>query len=131
MLFDYHKSDRLVICLDPAAYDLMRDFTSDKAVTRVLEIECDFTDDYLLGHARRVGLAGERTPQEVIDRLLPTIRFDLKFESDRMRDAQFPAFMRIRQSASPEENAPPLARFLGCDPELAHRIAATDYLFVD
>ncbi|MDD8023019.1 MAG: DUF5928 domain-containing protein [Paracoccaceae bacterium] len=131
MLFDYHKSDRLVICLDPGAFDLMQDFTSDKAVTRVLEIECDFTDDYLLGHARRVGLAGERTPQEVIDRLLPTIRYDLKFESDRMRDARFPAFMRILQSAGPEDNALPLARFLGCDPELAHRIAATDYLFVD
>jgi hypothetical protein len=131
MLFDYHKSDKLLICLDPAAFDLMQDFTSDKANTRILEIECEFSDEYLLGHARRVGLAGERTPQDVIDTLLPTIRYDLRFESDRMRDANFPAFTRMREAAGAEENTLPVARFLGVDPELAHLIAATDYLFVD
>lgn len=131
MLFDYYRTDKLMICLDPAAIELMRDFASDKATTRVLEVECDFTDDYLIGHARRVGLAGERTPQEVIDRLLPTIRYDLKFESDRMRDAQFPVFLRMRQSLSAAENAPVLARFLGTEIEVAREIAATDYLFVD
>ncbi|MGD9918346.1 MAG: DUF5928 domain-containing protein [Paenirhodobacter sp.] len=131
MLFDHFQTDRLVICLDPAAFEVMQDFTSDKAVTRVLEIECDFTDDYLIGHARRVGLAGESTPQEVIDRLLPTVRYDLRFESDRMRDARFPSFQRVRQSVSAAENAMPLARFLGVDPEVAQQIMATDYLFVD
>jgi len=131
MLFDYYKTDRLVICLDPSGFELMQDFTSDRAVTRVLEIECEFSDDYLIGHARRVGLAGEHTPRDVIDRLLPTIRYDLKFESDRMRDARFPTFLRMRQKASPSENAMPLARFLGIDPEVAQAIAETDYLFVD
>lgn len=131
MLFDYYQTDRLVICLDPSGFELMQDFTSDKAVTRVLEIECEFTDDYLIGHARRVGLAGENTPRDVIDRLLPTIRYDLKFESDRMRDARFPSFLRMRQKAGPAENAMPLARFLGIDPEVAQAIAETDYLFVD
>ncbi|MBZ4021318.1 glycosyl transferase [Rhodobacter sp. TJ_12] len=131
MLFDYYQNDRLVICLDPAALDLMQDFTSDKCTTRVLEVECDFSDDYLIGHARRVGLAAERTAREVLDRLLPTIRYDLQHESDQMRDAQFPVFLHMRQNASPEENAHPLAQFLGIDLELAHQIAATDYLFVD
>lgn len=131
MLFDFHGTDRLVICLDPSSFDLMQDFTSDKATTRILEIECDFTDDYLLGHARRVGLAGERSPQEVIDRLLPTIRYDLRFESDQMRDAQFPSFLRMRQGADVGANARVLARFLDIAPDLAHQIAATDYLFVD
>lgn len=131
MLFDYHQTDKLVICLDPSALELMRDFASDKAVTRVLEVECEFTDAYLLGHARRVGLAGESTPREVIDRLLPTIRYDLKFEGDRMRDAQFPVFLRMRQQDSARDNAMPLARFLGIDQEVAQQIAATDYLFVD
>jgi hypothetical protein len=131
MLFDYHRSDQLVICLDPAAIELMRDFASDKCTTRLLEVECDFTDDYLIGHARHVGLAGERTAREVLARLLPTIRYDLKFESDRMRDAQFPVFLRMLQAAPPEENAVPLAQFLGIAPELALQIASTDYLFVD
>ena len=131
MLFDYWQSDRLIQCIDPANVDLMQDFYNDKAKVRLLEIECDFTDDYLIGHARRVGLAGERTPQEVIDRLLPTIRYDVRFESDRIRDAGFPGFSRIRQSATADENTVPLAEFLDIPAAKAREIAATDYLFVD
>lgn len=131
MLYDHFKDERLILCLDPAAFDLMQDFTGDKAEARILEIECDFTDDYLIGHAQRVGLAGAETPREVIDQLLPTIRYDLKFESDRIRDAEFPKFERIRQSASVETNGAALARFLGIDEGLAREIMATDYLLVD
>ena len=131
MLFDYHKNDRLLICLDPSDIEMMRDFCSDRATTRVLEIDCDFSDDYLIGHARRVGLAGESTPPEVIGRMLPTIRYDLKFESDRMRDAGFAGFGRMRQGASPAENAAVLAEFLGITPEVALELASLDYLFVD
>ncbi|ETD86574.1 DUF5928 domain-containing protein [Rhodobacter capsulatus] len=131
MLFEHHQTDRLVVCLDPAAIDLMRDFAADKCTVRVLEIECTFTDAYLIGHARRVGLAGETTPPEVLERLLPTIRSDLRHESEQMQDADFPVLLRMRQDDSPEANAVPLAAFLGIAPALAHQIAATDYLFVD
>ena len=131
MLFDYHDTDRLIICLDPSAVDLMQDFYSDRCVTRLLEIECNFSDDYLIGHARRVGLAGERTPQETLDRLLPTIRYDVKFESDRLRDANFTSLYRIRESATADENAVPLAAFLGIAATSAREIAATSYLYLD
>ena len=131
MLFDYHETDRLLICLDPSAIDLMQDFYSDRCVTRLLEIECNFTDEFLIGHARRVGLAGERTPQETIDRLLPTIRYDVRFESDRIRDSNFPNLYRIRESGSVDENASPLAAFLGITTPKAREIAATGYLYDD
>ena len=131
MLYDYNQSNKLVICLDPAAIDLMQDFSSDKAATRILEIDCDFTDEYLIGHARRVGLAGERTSQEVIDRMLPTIRADLRFESDRILDANFPVVLRMRQSSSVEENADVLAKAFGIHLDAAREIAETHYLFVD
>jgi hypothetical protein len=131
MLFDYWQTDRLVICIDPGNVDLMQDFYNDKAKVRLLEIECDFTDDYLVGHAKRVGLAGDSTPQDTIDRLLPTIRYDVKFESDRIRDAGFTNLSRLRQSASVEENTVPLAEFLGIPLDKAREIAATAYLFVD
>ena len=131
MLFDYWQTDQLIVCIDPANVDLMRDFYNDKAKVRLLEVECDFTDEYLIGHAQRVGLAGERTPQETLDRLLPTIRYDVRFESDSIRDAGFPNLLRIRQSASPDENTVPLAEFLDIPMEKARAIAATEYLFVD
>ncbi|NBZ86558.1 DUF5928 domain-containing protein [Stagnihabitans tardus] len=131
MLFDYWQSDVLVVCIDPANVDLMQDFYNDKAKVRLLEIQCDFTDDYLIGHAKRVGLAADSTPVEVIARLLPTIRYDVRFESDRIRDAGFPGFYQIRQAVSVDENTVPLAEFLDIPAAKAREIAATSYLFVD
>ena len=58
MLFEHFETDKLVICVDPANLDIIQDFCSDQAKAHVLEIECEYSDDYLIGHARRVGLAG-------------------------------------------------------------------------
>ncbi len=131
MLFDYWKTDQMVFCIDPANVDLMQDFFNDKAKVKLLEIECDFTDDYLIGHAKRVGLASDHTPRETIDRLLPTIRYDVSFESDRIRDAGFANFYRIRQSALPDDNAAQLAEFLNIPLDKARVISGTEYLYLD
>ena len=117
--------------MDPGNIDLLNDFASDRSVTRILEIECQFSDDYLAGHAMRVGLAGERTSEETLDRLLPTIRNDMTFESDRIRDAQFEHYTRMRENASTEENASVLAAFLQIPQDKALEIAKTHYLFSD
>ncbi len=66
MLFDHFETDRLIICLDTSSIDLMQDFYSDRSVTRLLEIECEFSDDYLIGHAQRVGLAGAGIQQGIL-----------------------------------------------------------------
>ena len=111
--------------------DLLQDFYTDRSKTSLLQIECSFSDEFLLGHAKRIGLLGERTNQETIDRLLPTIRADVFFEADRIRDANFAHFHRISEQASVEENALPLAAFLDITPEQARTLAATEYLFAD
>ncbi|RYH03974.1 glycosyl transferase [Salipiger sp. IMCC34102] len=131
MLFEYFASDRLVICLDTAMLDLMEDFFSDRSTVRLLEIECEFSDEYLAGHARRVGLAGERTSQAALRQLLPTIRQDVLFESDRIRDAEFENHERLDERASVEENARALRRFLLVDDDTARSLAETPHLFVD
>tara|TARA_B110000211_G_scaffold143061_1_gene163268 strand:- start:10361 stop:11266 length:906 start_codon:yes stop_codon:yes gene_type:complete len=131
MLFDYYDTDRLIICLDTASLDLMQDFFSDRSTTKLLELECSLTDEYLAGHARRVGLAGDQTSDETLAQLLPTIRYDVLFESDRIRDTGFENYGRIVEAASPQDNAHPIARFLSVDDETARQIAETPYLFVD
>lgn len=131
MLFDYHDTDRLLLCLDPSNIDVIRDLYADRCETRLLEIECRYSDGYLAGHARRVGLAGPQTSDETVARLVPTIRNDVKRESEAIRDARFPEYYRMREAASTEENARPLASFLGIEHAAARQIAATDYLFVD
>ncbi|MEM1236448.1 MAG: DUF5928 domain-containing protein [Pseudomonadota bacterium] len=131
MLFDYYETDRLLICLDPSSLDLMMDFENDRSKTRVLEIDCDFTDEYLLGHAARVGLAGEHTPKETLERILPTIRSDLIFEHERLRDAGFKNYARIKEGDGVERITPVIAEFLSMGSDTARTIADIDQLFVD
>jgi hypothetical protein len=131
MLFDYYGTNRLVFCLDPSDIGTLRDFYADRCVTKLLEVECRFDDDYLIGHARRVGLAAEATPPAVLASLLPTVRYDIQFERDRIRDADFPQTYRIREGAGVEENTTPLAAFLDIPEAKARAIAQTDHLFSD
>ncbi|WP_298677482.1 DUF5928 domain-containing protein [uncultured Lentibacter sp.] len=131
MLFDYYETNQLVVCIDPSNIDLLNDFCSDRSKTRLLEIECDFSDAYLTGHAMRVGLAGEKTPRETLERLLPTIRADMLHESDILRDAHFDGHHRLSETGSLEENATALAHFLATTEEMGLEIANIDYLFAD
>jgi hypothetical protein len=131
MLFDYFSTDRMIICIDPANIELLKDLTGDRSVTRLMEVECEMTDDYLIGHAKRIGLAGEHTSDETWERLLPTIRSDIVFESDRIRDAGFQNYTRVRQQAEPSQNALALAEFLSISEDLAQEITSIEYLFED
>jgi len=131
MLFDYYETNALVICMDPANVELMEDFFSDRAQVRLLEVECEFSDDYLRGHAMRTGLAGDATPHEVVERVLPTIRHNLAFEKERLRDAGFEPYYQLRERLSPEHNSEPLAAFLKIPHDKAIAITKTDHLFVD
>ncbi len=131
MLFDYYETDRMVVCMDPSNIELLQDFAADRSKTRILEVNCSFSDDYLVGHAMRVGLAGEQTAPETFDRLLPTIRNDMVFESDRIRDADFDNLTRIREGADPAENTSALSAFLSVAPATAWEIATSEQLFSD
>ena len=131
MLFDWYGSDKLLICLDPAGLETLRDFAADRAMVRMIEVECEFSDAYLAGHARRVGLAGDHTPGDTMERLLPTIRYAFRHESDLIRDANFPHLCLMRESAGAAENAVPLAAFLGIAEDRARAIASMDHLFTD
>ena len=131
MLFDYYETDRLIVCLDTVNLDLIQDFFADRSMTRLLEIECEFSDDYLMGHAKRIGLAGEQTAEETMQQLLPTIRYDVVFESDRIRDAGLENHLRLREALGPDENAEAIAAFLSVSEDVARAIAQTPYLFAD
>ena len=131
LLYDDFGVDRMLLCLDPSNLGLIRDFYSDNSTTRILEIECKYEDDYLLGHAMRVGLAGEMTPQDTIDRLLPTVRQNFEFESDEIRDAEFAGYSRISETMSQDENTAALASFIDVREEVARDVLDIDYLFED
>jgi hypothetical protein len=131
MLFDYYETDRLALCIDPSAIDLMRDFFTDRARTKLLEIECDFSESYLIGHARRVGLAHDHSPEAVLRQVVPTIRAEIAFEREQIRDAGFAEVYRMSETHSAESNAVALAGFFGVPETRAEGLARTDHLFTD
>jgi hypothetical protein len=131
MLFDYHKTDKLMICLDPNNVSLMQDFISDRATTKLLEVQCDFDDDYLVGHAKRVGFAAEETPSDLLEKLLPTLRHEFEYESVRILEAEFSGHLRLREFKSDAENTKTLSEFFGISADLATEIVKTPHLFAD
>ncbi|MGH1464577.1 MAG: DUF5928 domain-containing protein [Cognatishimia sp.] len=131
MLFDYYQTNRMIICMDPGSLDLLHDFYSDRSTTRAMEIQCSYSDSYLKGHASRIGLAGEQTPQETFNRILPTILRDIDDESDAIRDANFENYARIREVDEIDDFLQPIASFLSVSEDKALAIATTPHLFSD
>mgnify|MGYP000073362442 CR=1 FL=1 len=129
LLYDACRSDRLLICIDPGSFELIEDFSTDRATTRVLEVDSRMSDDWLAGHARRIGLAGEHTPKARLEQLLPTLRGDIAAESARLRDAGLARLTVLREGADAAETARALAAFAGVPPETAARLAAAPDLF--
>lgn len=131
MLFEYYKTDRLLLCLDPGDFDILQDFCSDIALTRVLEIVCLMDDDYILGHAKRVNLISDTTPAEAISALLPSIRNELYHQSERIIDAGFDNFFRITEQGNLKKNSDQIKLFCELDEETATAIMEQDWLFAD
>lgn len=131
LLMDYFDTDRLVICLDPSDLALIQDFAEDRCETRILELECNFSDAYLRGHAARLRLVAPDASDESFGRLLPTIRADIAFEHQAIREAGFAAAGHLLEGMPPEAWAEPIAKFLAIDPETAGRVADIPYLFTD
>ena len=131
MLFDVLDTDQLVICIDPARRDLMEDFATDKAQTRFLEIVCSFDDEALIRHARRVGLAGDRTNEDIKANLLTTIRNDFAAEYDGVHAADLKNHTVVSERAEPDDNVSALQAFLNVSTDQCARILREDGLFDD
>lgn len=130
-LFEVIGGDRLVFGLDPANFDILEDICKDRCRTRLLDIRCRLDEEFLAGHARRIGLAGPRKPAAEMGALLATLRNDLVHEADRIRDAGFPGYQRMEEGLTVTANAAALASFLDLSEEAAQRLAAMPDLFSD
>ncbi len=131
MLYDYYKTDKLVICIDPSNLDLLRDFASDRSETRILEIDCRFDDAYIIGHARRVGLIAETTPVGTLVGLLPSIKNDLRQELETIRDCEFENYFRIVDGGNVVRNTEALANFANITTQDAQTIVSKHWIFND
>ncbi|MDE4134555.1 DUF5928 domain-containing protein [Phaeobacter sp. QD34_3] len=131
MLFDHYDSDRLMVCIDPSGLELIQDFASDRSTIRLLHLDCSFSDADLIAHAERSGLVGTQTPQQTLERILPSIRNDILYESDRIRDADFQGCHYISESGTADSDVTALAEVFGLSRQQAEEIYRDNGLFKD
>lgn len=129
LLFEQQATERLMICLDPSNTETIRDFAGDACAMRVMEIACNYDEDYLMGHAKRVGLGGAELTGQPLRQLITTLDQNFADESEHLRDLDLPHFNRLRERDSPHENATAITRFLGIPHDDALSVARDRTLF--
>ncbi|MFO6464554.1 DUF5928 domain-containing protein [Jannaschia sp. KMU-145] len=131
MLFRQMGTDRLAICLDPADFELLEEFYADRTTIRTLLVDCAYDEGYLRGHAQRIGLLGDQTPDATIERLMPTVAQDFVTEITRIREADLPDIHRLVEGTPEAEMATVLETVFGTDRDTAEALARTPHLFDD
>ncbi len=131
LLFEAFDTDRLVICVDIARLELLRDLVADAVTLRILELDCRVEDSYLRAHAGRTGLAAAASAGTTLAQLLPAMRQDLRQHTDRLRAADLPGLRRLSETATPADNIAALAAVLSLPQDVARGIAETPNLFDD
>ena len=131
LLFEHFQSDRIMICVDPSEIDTLRDFQSDPVETRILDINCMFDDQYLLGHAQRIGLIKGIAENKSTDRVLPSLRNQIDQERETIRQSGFENRFVVSQAAQYDENILELMAFCNLDQYEATRIIEQKWIFSD
>ena len=131
LLFEHFRSDRLMLCLDPNDLDTLKDFYTDPSETKILEIKCQFDDQYLLGHAQRIGLIHKIAENTSTDRVLPSIRNQITQENEAIEQSNFSNRFLFSETASEEDKINQLMGFCKLDQSTAARIIETKWLFAD
>lgn len=130
LLFDYHNNDRLLICLDPARLDVLRDFASDGCDLRVLEVQSPLDNAFLEGHAHRIGLGGSANGEAFMAEVLSTLRREIEAESTALHEINLERLERISPDQPTHKNIAALASFLSISNDKAQKIAETPNLYL-
>lgn len=123
LLFERMNTNVLAICMDPSNLETLADFAGDNCEMRVLDIRCNFDDDYLIGHARRIGLSDDRASPETSRSLLTALRSNIRADSEQLQDLGISRLFEVNENSSTDSNAVALAGFLKISQNRAEDIA--------
>jgi hypothetical protein len=131
LLIDIMQTDRLAVCVDPGSIDIIRQICDTSGDVRVLVIESNFSDEYLLGHAQRIGLVDGRSPPAVWHALLPGLREELAFEIESLQRATSARFNRLPPATLTLARVAMISRVFDLPESAAHAIAERLHRFED
>ena len=123
LLFERLETDSLTICLDPSNLETIADFAGDRCQMRVLDVQCNFDDTYLAGHAQRIGLADSNISKEMRGSLTAALHNNIRADQDSLQEMGLPALYMINETASDEANGVALASFMNISTPRAESVA--------
>ena len=118
-LFATLGAHRLAFCVDSSGTDILRDLAADGCRMRVLEIGCEFSDAYLIGHADRVGINPLGLARDTQADILATLRSNIEQESDDIRSMRLEHYALIDEFGSLEDISRALVQVFGFDADTA------------
>lgn len=123
LLFERLETDSLSICLDPNNLETIADLAQDGCRLRVLDVQCSFDDTYLVGHAHRIGLAGENISPEMSGSITSALRNNIKADQDSLQELNLSALYTFSENANDEARDVALAYFMEIPTPRAEKIA--------
>lgn len=131
LLYQSQDTRKLTICLDPSNLGAIQDFASDGCQLRVLELVCSLSDDWLSGHAERIGLGTVEDQGDLHENLMTTLRQDIFDEQSGIRDLNLPVHVRVSDDFEVAKLARPLAEAFDVSIDGGAALARTPHLFED
>ncbi len=112
LLFERMNTNILVVCMDPSNLETLADFAGDTCEMRVLDVQCDFDDEYLIGHARRIGLSDDRASPETSRSLISALRNNVRGDREELQAIGISHLFEVIEGSNTDSNAIALAGFL-------------------
>ncbi|MFS4438130.1 DUF5928 domain-containing protein [Paracoccaceae bacterium GXU_MW_L88] len=131
LLMEALGRDTLLLGIDSSADHILRDLKQGGAAIRVLEIDCEISDEYLRGHAQRVGLGGAEHGAQMQQTILGALRRDFTIEQERLRATDPANTTLLTQGGNWGQNRAAMMKFLDIDIPAAERLLHTPNLFDD
>lgn len=125
LLFECLEIEDLTICLDPSNLETIRDIANDRCQLRILDIKCNFDNEYLAGHAHRIGLADDNISPELGGSLISALHNNIQSDQDSLQEMGLPALYTISENVSDEANSVALENFMNIPTPRAEKIAQT------
>lgn len=102
LIFQFFDTRFLVFCIDPCRLPFLEALRDTLPGLSILELQCQFSDQDLSGHAQRIGLlSADMNPADF--NLWPMLRYEIEEEASRIRNARLPRHFCLKEGA-PEEN---------------------------
>ena len=131
LLFEAENTNRLAICLDNSNLEAINDLAGDGCQIRLLELHCEMSDDWLSGHAERIGLGTASDQGDLRGNIMVALRQNIRDEETNIRDLNLPVHIRVKDSDDLASLARPFAGAFGISVDAGAALARTPNLFED